>query len=138
MKPRSPRIAAAARPPTAMPAMAPVESPPPPLAARVAPALSAAPPALAIELDEVDNKLLGVEVGVIVEKAVTTTTLSSEGGLGGDGRVGRPGREEVEIELVEVDVEVDEVDVESEVEVDVDVDVEVEVVGGRDVLNDME
>ena len=119
-----------------MPAIAPVDSPPPPLAARVAPALSAAPPALAMEVDEVESKLLGVDEGVIVVKAVTTTTLSSEGGLGGDGRVGRPGREEVEVELVEVDVEVDEVDVESEVEVDVDV--EVMVVSGSEVLNDME
>lgn len=129
-KPSRPRIAAAASPPTAMPAMAPVESSIAlPLPAVFVPlALSAPAPAAVFEKD--DSKLLGVEVGVIVVNAVTTTTLlevvlvrpGGAGGLGGDGR-----------EVVDVDE-----DVEVDVDVDVDVLVEVELVVGSSVLSESE
>ena len=126
-------MAAAARPPTAIPAIAPVERSLTPLADRVPFALSAAPAALASELDDeddVDCTLEELEVGVTVVKAVTTTTPVSdvevevrEGGAGGEGGALLSESVGGELELVEVEVEV---------EVDVDV------VGGTAVLRESE
>lgn len=114
-------MAAAARPPTTMPAIAPVDKPLLPPVVLVPFALSAAPAAVPDDDDEVERRLLGVDVGVMVVKAVTTTTPSLDvpdpgrvGGLGGDGREG-----------VDDDVDVLEVDVEVEVVVDVVEGVEV-------------